>query len=271
MFMFGVYLLILSFLLYSTYLGIFTALVLQGRHPQYFYNLINVSYTEDLSTCEYVSNTLVNANVAEVFKSDTNKRLQVVAFVFLSLFAVKNVVLVTCLFPKIIRMGANYLELSVLILSFVYILDWYSWLIPVILRCPVQYQIGSFGLLLAWINFLTYLRYIPFRNIGVYVVMLQTILSKFIDFLPVLLVIICGFGFTFWMLLQNQSVYGTPIEALIRTGLMMFDLGYEDRLYSPDDSGICYYTVVYVMFVLTGIVLCIFVINLMISKYFLWN
>jgi hypothetical protein len=73
------------------------------------------------------------------------------------------------------------------------------------------------------------------------------------------------------MLLQNQSVYGTPIEALIRTGLMMFDLGYEDRLYSPDDSGICYYTVVYVMFVLTGIVLCIFVINLMISKYFLWN
>jgi hypothetical protein len=80
------------------------------------------------------------------------------------------------------------------------------------------------------------------------------------------MIIICGFGFSYWMLLQNQSVYKTPIEALIRTGLMMFDLGYEDRLYNQSEGGIGYYTILYVMFVLTGIVLSIFVINLMISK-----
>ncbi|CAF0795396.1 unnamed protein product, partial [Adineta ricciae] len=139
------------------------------------------------------------------------------------------------------------------------------WLGPVIFRCPVQYQIGSFAVLLAWINFLTYLRYVPFRNIGVYVVMLQAILLKFLEFLPVLMTIICGFGFSYWMLLQNQSVYKTPIEALIRTSLMMFDLGYEDRLYNQDPNDVGYYTILYFMFLITGIVFCIFVVNLMIS------
>lgn len=265
--MFGKYLLILSCLLYSAYLGIFTALVLQNKHPQYFYDLINVSYTEDLTTCQYVSTTLVNQNNIEVLKSDSHKILRWIAFGFLILFIIKNLILIISLFPKLLRMGAYYLEVAVLVLSFVYILDWYDWSNPVLLRCPVQYQIGSFGLLLAWINFLTYIRYIPIARVGIYVVMLQVILLKFLQFVPVLLVIICGFGFSYWMLLQNQSVYKTPIEALIRTGLMMFDLGYEDRLYKPSEGGIGYYTILYVMFVITGIVFSIFLINLMISKY----
>jgi hypothetical protein len=268
LYLFGIYLLILSCLFYSTYLAIFTGLVLQNKHPEYFYALIGVNYTEDLATCQYVSNTLANGNNAAVFKSDSYKRLQWVAFGFLILFGVKNVILIISLFPKLLRMGTHYLEISALILSFVYIFDWYNWLDPVLLRCPVQYQIGSFGLFLAWINFLTYIRYVPVSSIGIYVVMLQVIFWRFIQFLPVLMTIICGFGFTYWMLLQNQSVYGTPIEALIRTGLMMFDLDYEERLYKADEGGFGYYTILYVMFILSAIVLCIFVINLMICKYF---
>ncbi|CAF1467011.1 unnamed protein product [Adineta ricciae] len=290
LYLFGIYFLLLSFLLYSAYLGIFTTLVLQGKHPQYFYSLINVNYTDDLGTCERVSRALVNANQAEALKTDAHRTLRWVAFAFLYVFIVKNLILIASLFPKILRMGANYLEISVLLLSFGYIFDWYDWLGPVIFRCPVQYQIGSFAVLLAWINFLTYLRYVPFRNIGVYVVMLQAILLKFLEFLPVLMTIICGFGFSYWMLLQNQSVYKTPIEALIRTSLMiywmllqnqsvyktpiealirtslmMFDLGYEDRLYNEDPNNVGYYTILYFMFLITGIVFCIFVVNLMIS------
>ncbi|CAF1437846.1 unnamed protein product [Rotaria sordida] len=102
-------------------------------------------------------------------------------------------------------------------------------------------------------------------NWGVYIVMLQLITSKFIRFLPVLLIAICGFGFTYWMLLQNQAVYGTPIEALLRTSLMLFDLGYEDRLYKPDEGGVGYYKLVYVVFMLTAIAFSIFVINLLIG------
>jgi hypothetical protein len=266
-YMFGIYLLLLSCLLYTTYLGIFTAIILQTRDPVYYYSLINVSYTDDLTTCEYVAKTLANGTDSAVFKSDSYKILRWVAFAFLIVFIIKNIILMISLFPKLLRMGAYYLEISVLVLSFVYILDWYDWLNPVLLRCPVQYQVGSFGLLLAWINFLTYVRYLPIARIGIYVVMLQVIFFKFLQFFPVLLIIITGFGLTYWMLLQSQTVYKTPIEAIIRTGLMMFDLGYEARLYDPDQGGIGYYTILYVMFVLTAIVFAIFLINLMISKF----
>jgi len=265
--MFGKYLLILSCLFYLIYLGIYTALILQNQDPQYFYDLLNINYTDDLTTCEYVSKILVNDTNTQVLKTNSYKILQWIAYGFLILFIIKNTILIISLFPKLLRMGVLYLEISVLVLSFVYILDWYNWLNPVLLRCPIQYQIGSFALLLAWINFLTYIRYIPLARIGIHVVMLQVILWRFLQFLPVLLIIICGFGFTYWMLLQNQRVYGTPIEALIRTGLMMFDLGYEARLYNQNQGGIGYYKILYVIFILTAIVLPIFVINLMISKY----
>jgi hypothetical protein len=65
------------------------------------------------------------------------------------------------------------------------------------------------------------------------------------------------------MLLQNQAVFSSPIEALLRTTLMMFDLGYEDRLYGDEPV---YYKLVYVMMFLTAIVFCIFIINLLIGK-----
>jgi hypothetical protein len=68
------------------------------------------------------------------------------------------------------------------------------------------------------------------------------------------------------MLLQYQPVYGTPIEALLRTSLMLFDLGYEDRFYEEEKRGIGYYKLIYVIFMLTTIVRCIFVINLMIGE-----
>ncbi len=141
---------------------------------------------------------------------------------------------------------------------------------PVIMRCPVQYQVGAMGLLLAWSNMLAYVRCFPFTEVGVGVAMLQVISLKFLRFLPVLMIIICGFGFTYWMLLQNQAMYGTPIEALLRTIIMLFDLGYDDRLYS-DFGAVAYYKLVYVIMILTTICICIFVINLLIGKTISWQ
>lgn len=96
--------------------------------------------------------------------------------------------------------------------------------------------------------------------------LLETPMNVFIRFLPVSLVIICGFGFTFWMLLQYQDVYRTPIEALMRTGIMLFDLGYDNHLYGKNEDNQGYYKLVYVIFMLTAIVCSIFVINLLIGK-----
>ena len=95
--------------------------------------------------------------------------------------------------------------------------------------------------------------------------MIQGIFFKFLRFLPVLMIIICGFGFTYWMLLQNQTVFATPVEALIRTALMTFDLGYDSRIYGTPDQP-AHYKLVYVIIILTAIVFSVFIINLLIGK-----
>jgi hypothetical protein len=265
---FGLSFFIASFLFYMAYLSLFTAFVLNGKHPKYFYDKAGVNMTLDLPTCEYVSNFMINnTNVAsEALKTEAYKRIKWALYAMLSTFLVKNAFITVALFPKVLRVGGSYIEISALVLSYVYILDWYPWQSDIMFRCPIQYQLGAMGLLLAYINLLVYLRTTPVSNVGIYVVMFQVISVKFLQFLPVLLAIICGFGFTYWMLLQYQTVYGTPIEALMRTSLMLFDLGYESRLYDEQNGGIGYYKLVYVIFMLTAIACSIFVINLLIGK-----
>ena len=265
---FGLLPFIISFFCYMAYLSLFTSAVLLGKHPKYFYDKADVNMTLDLSTCEYVSRFIINNTdvASEALKTESYKRIKLTLYTILSIFIAKNVIMITALFPKVLRIGASYVEISALALSYVYILDWFEWQDNVVFRCPVQYQLGAMGLLLAYLNFLFYLRTSPIFDIGIYVVMLQVISTKFLRFLPILLVIICGFGFTYWMLLQYQDVYGTPIESLVRTSLMLFDLGYESRLYDEEHGGQGYYKLVYVIFVLTAIACSIFVINLLIGK-----
>jgi len=260
---FGTWWLTFSFLTYLILLGLWTALILNGKHPEYFYELVGYNMTVDIGTCEKVSNLLVSQNINEALKTDQYQRLKSALYAFFLCVIFKNGIMIIALFPKVFRATSYYLEASALTLSFVYICDWYQWQDPVVFRCPIQYQIGAMGLLLSWINLLTYVCCIPWVGTGIYVAMFEVILMKFLRFLPVMLIIICGFGFTYWMLLQNQDVFGSPIEALLRTGLMMFDLGYEDRLYGDQPV---YYKLVYVMMILTAIVFCIFIINLLIGK-----
>ena len=265
---FGLMFFIMSLFLYVAYISLFTAAILFGKHPKYFYDKAQINMTVSLSTCEIVSNYISNdpTIASEAFSSETYKRIKIALYVILAIFISKNLIFIVALFPKVFRIGGSYIEMLSLVLSYVYVLDWFSWQSGLIFRCPIQYQLGAFGLLIAYINFLVYLRTTPILDLGIYIVMFQVMSISFLRFLPVLLVIICGFGFTYWMLLQYQAVYGTPIEALIRTSLMLFDLGYEDRLYDAENGGEGYYKVVYVVFMLTAIACSIFVINLLIGK-----
>jgi hypothetical protein len=253
---------VVSFILYVVFLGILTAIVLNGKHPQYFYNKIGQEMTFDLDTCAFVSKNLTAANDSEALKANTYRTMKWGLYTFFIINIIKNIILIFALFPKIFRTMEYYLEIFAFILSFVYVLDWYDWQDPVVFRCPVQYQLGAMGLLLAYINMLTYVRRIPWCNIGIFVTMLQLICFKFILFVPVLMIVVCGFGFTYWMLLQNQQVFATPIDALMRTGLLAFDLGYEEHLF--DET--YYYPLIFVVSILSGIAFCIFILNLLISK-----
>lgn len=68
------------------------------------------------------------------------------------------------------------------------------------------------------------------------------------------------------MLLQYQTVYGSSFEALMRTAISLYDLGYETRLYSPIGGGVMLYPVIYFVFILSEIILTIIVTNLLIGK-----
>ena len=107
-----------------------------GKHPKFFYDKAEVNMTLDLSTCEYVSNFLTqNPNVtSEVLKTDTYKRIKFTLYVILSIFIAKNLIIISTLFPKVIRIGGSYIEISALILSYVYILDWF----PLANRCDIS-------------------------------------------------------------------------------------------------------------------------------------
>ena len=268
LFSFGLTFFIVSLVAYMAYLSAFTTLILKGKHPQYFYDIAGYNFTNDLQVCEQVSTYFVKnpAMANEIFKTGQYKRTRAVLYGILIGIIVKDLIMIAALFPKVFRIGAFYIEVAALVLTYVYVHDWFSWQDDLIMRCPVQYQLGAMGLLIAYMNLLVYFRASPGLNMGVHVVMFQVVSAKFLRFLPILLVIVLGFGLTYWMLLQNQIVYGTPMEAIMRTSLMLFDLGYESRLYNQKDGGIGYYGLVYFVFVLTAVTFSVFVINMLIGK-----
>ena len=96
--------------------------------------------------------------------------------------------------------------------------------------------------------------------------MIEVISKKFSRFLPVLLILVVGFGLTYYALLQNQEVYATPTLALIKTSLIMFEMNFDDRFYKESEGGINYYPITFVLFILTGYVMTVFVINLLIGR-----
>jgi hypothetical protein len=100
--------------------------------------------------------------------------------------------------------------------------------------------------------------------------MMQVIFSKFLKCISVLVTLILGFAFTYYMLVQYQAPYETPFEAIIRTAISLYDLGYEERLYSPQNGGIMLYPVIYFVFILIEIALTIIITNLLIGKVHLY-
>jgi len=137
---FGRYLLFLSFLLYVLYLCAYTAIILRTKHPKYFYDLVNQSSFDD-EHCENVAFLLTNNQIKEAFKDRTFRNLKIGIYTLLILFIIKNVILILTLFPRFFRKTSYYLEGLALILAFVYVLDRYDWLDPLLFRCPAQYQI----------------------------------------------------------------------------------------------------------------------------------
>jgi hypothetical protein len=199
-FRFGFFLFILSFLFYSTFLGIYTAIVFRTQHPQFYYNLTDFAFEQNL--CQNVTQALGNTSL----KATTDTRLKIGMYCFFTINVFKN------LFAIILHLGTNpkkiptyILEISSLILSYYFNFD-DQYQKPFTMRCPLQWEIGAAGLFVGYTALFYYIQYIPI--FGIYVLMIRTILIRFLLFLPVLMVLVCAFALSFFMIFQNFDAFG---------------------------------------------------------------
>jgi hypothetical protein len=148
-------------------------------------------------------------------KTSTDRTLKYLIYVLLWAHVIKGVLLIFRVYRwrPVFRF---YVEVIALVLGFVFLFDNEPWQVNVQLRCFSQWQVGAFGLFLGWSTLLVYIRFLP--AIGLTVVMLEVIIRRFLRVVPVFLVLICSFAFSFYMLLQNQFAFGAIGLSWLRTG-----------------------------------------------------
>ncbi|CAF0772592.1 unnamed protein product [Adineta ricciae] len=252
------------FLFYGFFLASFTFTILRVRHPQYYYSLFNASIS--LVSCETISlNLLRHESFILIKKNFYDTMIKWLLLSTILIHVVKNVLLICIRFRMFFGLS-NILELIALILSIIFSHDFYSWQMSIRFRCSLQWQCGAIGILIAWITLITYVQFLWAS--GIYVVMLEVIVRKFLRFIPILLIFILGFGLSFHMLLQNQSVYHHTFDALIRTVLMLTgEFNYEEHIYrGENENGRYYYEMVFLLYVLFCILITILIMNLLIAN-----
>ncbi|CAF3947948.1 unnamed protein product [Rotaria sp. Silwood1] len=146
---------IVAFLLYATFLAIFTTIVLRTRHPQEYYSLTGFNFDSDL--CKNVSLALNSSGLKET----SDRILQITMYVILGLLLAKNIwAIVSYMRIAWSKTFTFFLEIVAVVLNFYFIFD-YDYQNNVTMRCPIQWQIGAFGLFIGYIALFYYIQYIP--------------------------------------------------------------------------------------------------------------
>ena len=196
--------------LYFTFLGLFTTIVFRSKQLYDYYNETNISFTEEL--CRDAIQ-----NFGESAKKDIiDRRLMIAMYVFIGLNSIKNIsALIIYIRINPAKTFTFVLEMISIILGAIFIHD-ADFQVGYVLRCPTQWQAGSFGLLIGYIGVFYYMQFIPV--IGLYVLIIRQIVIRFLLFLPVLLVLIAAFAFSFHMLFKNFDSFSYMYIALSKIG-----------------------------------------------------
>jgi hypothetical protein len=205
-------------LCYLIFVGIYTTIALRAKHPAQYYNLTNINF--DFSLCESVSRAIANGTIgSDGMKQTVDYWLKYILYALMAPIFVKNLWIMLTFFQLELRkIFTVSVELGTVVLGAYFIYD-YDYQQKIIMRCPVQWQIGAFGLFLSYIGMSYYLQYVPV--IGVYVIMMIAVFQRFFLFLPVILVLVCAFGFSFNMIFQNHDPFATPSLSLIKAGIFL--------------------------------------------------
>ncbi|CAF1438206.1 unnamed protein product [Adineta ricciae] len=254
---FGIFLYILLLLLYIIYLGLFTTLVLRTHHPATFYNLTDVDFQNDL--CYNVSQALRGSSGS---KTAVDYILKYVMYLVTSSLLLKNVFsIVEILQTRFFGTFRYWFETVAVLASFVFVYD-QNFQMHFTLRCPFQWELGAFGLLLSWLNLLGYIQFIPV--VGTYVTMLFVIIKKFLRFSSVLLILISGFAFAFHMVFQNFEPFQNTGYSYIKTAFMISgELDFDDRIHNTETKA--YYKITFVIYLLFLVIMTVLVTNLLIG------
>uniref|UniRef100_A0A8C2UT80 Transient receptor potential cation channel subfamily A member 1 n=1 Tax=Chinchilla lanigera TaxID=34839 RepID=A0A8C2UT80_CHILA len=106
--------------------------------------------------------------------------------------------------------------------------------LPLFVNIPayVQWQCGAIAIFLYWMNFLMYLQ--RFENCGIFIVMLEVIFRTLLRSAGVFIFLLLAFGLSFYVLLNVQDAFSTPLLSLVQTFTMMLgDVNYRDAYLEP--------------------------------------
>ncbi|XP_032746529.1 transient receptor potential cation channel subfamily A member 1 isoform X1 [Rattus rattus] len=121
----------------------------------------------------------------------------------------------------------NALEWVIYTTSMIFVL-------PLFLDIPayMQWQCGAIAIFFYWMNFLLYLQ--RFENCGIFIVMLEVIFKTLLRSTGVFIFLLLAFGLSFYVLLNFQDAFSTPLLSLIQTfSMMLGDINYRDAFLEP--------------------------------------
>lgn len=214
----GIFIFLTYLLLQLSFIGIYTTIALRTKHPAAYYILTNTSF--DFSLCANVIGSVSNGTLgSDGIKQLADYWLKYVMYAVMVPIFIKNFGILMAVAHLDLRKAFTVsVEMGAIVLGGYFIWD-YDYQKNVTMRCPIQWQIGAFGLFLSYLGMSYYLQYAPI--VGVYVVMMIAIFQRFFLFLPVILVLVCAFGFSFYMLLPNHAPFAEPGLSLDKAGMFL--------------------------------------------------
>ncbi|XP_519806.3 transient receptor potential cation channel subfamily A member 1 [Pan troglodytes] len=106
--------------------------------------------------------------------------------------------------------------------------------LPLFVEIPahLQWQCGAIAVYFYWMNFLLYLQ--RFENCGIFIVMLEVILKTLLRSTVVFIFLLLAFGLSFYILLNLQDPFSSPLLSIIQTfSMMLGDINYRESFLEP--------------------------------------
>ncbi|CAF4891053.1 unnamed protein product [Rotaria sp. Silwood1] len=213
--------------------------------------------------CENVARAIANGTIdSEVIKQTVDYWLKYILYGLMVPIFVKNFWIILNFAQLDLRkIFTVSVELGAIGLGAYFIYD-YNYQEKIVMRCPIQWQLGAFGLFLSYLGMSYYVQYAPI--VGVYVVMMIAIFQRFFLFLPVIIVLVCAFGFCFYMIFQNHTPFSEPGLALDKAAMMISgEINFNDVMFSNEQEA--YYKLGYVMFILFALCMTVITTNVLIG------